>query len=131
MHDYVLSSFISDMQAYEDYIYFYNASNYGLLAHVENDSLKEIYKDRDFEIAANTSSNQPLFYIRRTNSVLLFDVENGSLSEIKLSVNNVYTIKTILCDNDSCFIVFCSDDSPDFAYLIEKEKIADYTFPCM
>ena len=131
LHDYVLSSFISDMQAYEDYIYFYNASNYGLLARAENDGIKEIYKERNFEIAPNTSSNQPLFYIRRTNLVLLFNVENGSLSEIELNVKNEYTIKTILCDNDSCFIVFGADDSPDFAYLIEKEKIADYTFPCM
>ena len=130
LHDYVLTSFLSDMQAYEDYIYFYNASNYGLLARVENDRLKEIYKNRNFEMAGNTSSDQPIFYIRRTNSIYIFDDKNGSLTEVTLSVKNGYTIKTILCDSDSCFIVFISDDSPDYAYLIEKDKIACYTFPC-
>ena len=130
MHDYVLTSFISDMQAYDDYIYFYNASNYGYLAHIENNNLKEVYKNRNFEIAVNSSISQPIFYIRRTNSVYIFDEKSGTVTETNLQVNNGYTIKTILCDSDSCFIVFSADDSPDYAYILEKEKMANYVFPC-
>ena len=128
-HDYVMTSFIADMQAFDDYIYIYNASNYGYLARIENNELVEIFKGRNFEISINHSSSQPIFYTRRSNQIYLLD-GGGQLNVIELEIANNYTIKSILVDSDSCFITCYADDSTDFAYLVNREAIDKISLPC-
>jgi hypothetical protein len=130
IHDYVLSNFISDMQTFDNYVYIYNASNKGYLAYVEDNTLKEVYKNTNFEMAINSDSNQPVFFIRRSNSVLQFDKKKEKLEEYNLQVKTGYNIKTILCDQKYFFIVFYADDMPDYAYLIPREDITNVIFSC-
>lgn len=129
MHDYVLTSFISDMQAFGNYIYIYNASNYGYLAKIENDELKEVYKGRNFEIATNVVSSPPLLYTRRTNTLYSID-SMGNIIETNLHVGNDYVLMTALVDDDSYFLVFFKDDAPTYAYFVNRNNIEHTLFPC-
>lgn len=118
------------MQTFDNYVYIYNASNKGYLAYVEDNTLKEVYKNTNFEMAINSDSNQPVFFIRRSNSVLQFDKKKEKLEEYNLQVKTGYNIKTILCDQKYFIIVFCADDMPDYAYLISREDITNVSFSC-
>ena len=129
MHDYVMTSFIADMQVFDDYIYIYNASNYGYLARIEDDKLEEMYKGRNFEISTNPFSSQPIFYTRRSNRVYLID-EYGKWETLELQISNNYTIKNILADNESCFIVCYADDLDDCAYFVDRKVIDKVQLPC-
>ena len=130
IHNYEMTSFISDMQAFGDYIYFYNASNYGYLAEIKNECLNELYSDRNFEIAVNSSDNHPVFFIRRSSKIFFFNEQDGTLEKCELKIKKDYSIKTVLCDKDFIFVVFYADDKPDFSYLVPKSEISNMYFSC-
>jgi len=53
IHDYVLTSQISDMQIFGDYLYIYNASNYGFLGQIVDGNLVEVLSERNLELSSS------------------------------------------------------------------------------
>ncbi|MBO7451471.1 MAG: hypothetical protein J6U54_13990 [Clostridiales bacterium] len=129
MHEFVLSSFVSDMDVFGDYIYFFNASMYGYLAKIENDELIEVFKGRDFALAKNVSSSAPLFYTRGTNKVYSLD-DDEKLSEIDLEVGNEHLIQTVFVSGELCYIIFYGEEINAYSYLVERECLENVKFPC-
>ena|GEM_PF-1305892 len=130
IHDYVLTSFIADMQLYGEYIYIYNASNYGFLGRIVNGKLHEVYRGRNFELSQSHSGDSPLFYTRRTNTVFTIDNENNSLNEYKMQLGEDYSIMTILSTDKTALIICYADDKADFAYLVNRGNISNVILPC-
>ena len=130
LQDYILTTFISDMQAFGDYVYFRNASNYGYLAHIEGGSLKEVYKNRFFEMAINSDTAQPVFFERSGKSIFIYDDEKEELIEYNLRVKDGYSIQSVLSDNEYIYIVFQSEDRSYCAYLVPRDDLSKVNFSC-
>ena len=86
-------------------------------------------KKLNFEISTNPFSSQPIFYTRRSNRVYLID-EYGKWETLELQIGNNYTIKNILADDESCFIVCYADDLDDCAYFVDRKVIDKVQLPC-
>ena len=129
IHDYILTSFISDMQAIDDYIYICNASNYGYLAKIEDGKIHTVFKGRNFELALDPSYANPIFYTRGENTLYLID-NSGRLSEHKIDIANDYAIQTVLSNANNLFIVCYADDKPNHAYLVDKNDIDIISLQC-
>lgn len=122
IHDYALTSLVSDMQVVGEFVYIYNASNNGFLGRINGDSLVEIYKSNDFCISSDVSGEWPLFFIRRSNTILQLN-ENGELSPIKLDVKNGYCIMAVYSYYDTCFLLLYRDDCPYIGYFVKKNSL--------
>lgn len=129
LHDYVLSNFVSDMDVYGEYIYFFNASMYGYLAKIDGDELKEVFKGRDFAIAKNIPSSAPLFYIRGTNNVYYLD-DSGELRKEELQIGNDQVLQTIFVYDDLCYVIFYGDEINAYSYIVSRESLGVVMFPC-
>lgn len=128
IHDYVMTSHISDMQVFGDYIYIYNASNYGFLGQILNDNLIGIMSERNFELSLSQSSESPLFYIRQSD--LYYTINESKLTEHKLQIGEDYSIMTMLSTNETVLVVCYADNKTDFAYLVNKENLKNAILPC-
>lgn len=129
IHDYVMTSFITDIQAFGDYIYIINASNYGFLGKIENGQFSEVFKGRNFTMAINQSIDMPIFYTRRSNSVYMIN-DSGKLQEQKIPIENGYSIMFMMTNEESCFAVCYADDKDEHGYIFAKKDIGDIILPC-
>lgn len=129
IHDYVMTSFIADIQAFGDYIYIINASNYGFLGKIENGKLIEIFRGRNFTMALNQSNDMPIFYTRRSNTIYTLN-SKGELQEQKISIANGYSLMFMMTNEKSCFTVCYEDNRKEYGYIFAKKDIRDITLPC-
>lgn len=129
IHDYVMTSFISDIQAFGDYIYITNASNYGFLGKIENGQFVEVFRGRNFTMALNQSNDVPIFYTRRSNSVYMLN-DKGELQEKKISISNDYSIMFMMTNENSCFVVCNADNKTEQGYIFKKKDIGNIALPC-
>lgn len=129
IHDYVMTSFITDIQAFGDYIYIINASNYGFLGKIENGQFIEVFKGRNFTMAVNQSSDMPFFYTRRSNTIYMFN-DKDELQEQKIPMENEYSVMFMMTNEESCFVVCYADDKSEHGYIFEKKDIGNITLPC-
>lgn len=128
IHDYVMTSHISDMQVFGNYIYIYNASNDGFLGKIRNDNLIEIMSGKNFELSLSQSSDSPLFYTRRSD--LYYTINENKLTEHKLQMGEDYSIMTMLSANETVLVVCYADNKKHFAYLVNKENLKNAILPC-
>lgn len=129
IQDYVLNSFLSDVQSFGDYIYFFNASNYGWLGKINKDKLVEVFKGRNFEISINHSTKPPIFYTRRSTNVYYFD-NGGNFIKKNIPVKNDYFIRCILTNDEFCFVDCYADDKKEHAYFFRRDAIDSVILPC-
>jgi hypothetical protein len=122
IHDYALTSLVSDMQVLGEYVYINNASNNGFLGRINEEVLQEIYRSNDFCISSDASSECPLFYIRRSNTIFLLNDE-GELSAVDLEIKNGYCLMAVFSYSDSCFLLLYRDDSPYIGYFMKRDKL--------
>ncbi|MBQ8398253.1 MAG: hypothetical protein IJX53_08695 [Clostridia bacterium] len=128
LHDYVMSSFISDMQVFGDYIYILNASNNGTLLRLEQGNLVEVYRGKNFECARNPLLTEPVFYTRRTKTI--FILKDNELRQYEMNIENDYVIKAMLIDKNSCAVICCSEKGEDIVYCVNKKVLDKVTLQC-
>ena len=129
IHNYVATSFIADMQIFGEYIYILNASNYCFIGKLEKKEMKEIYRNRDFEVAYGYRGNNPLFFER--NSRNLYELTEEGLRLFEISVNDdSKQILLCLADDKDCYVVCINTvDASKTAYVFERNKMGNIYIP--
>ena len=123
--NYLMSSFITDMVAFQDYIYLRNASSYAILLKNEGNDLREIYRGERFCIARSLDGSIPLFFTRRSNSI--YRIADGDvLEEIEIKISNERKIRTMYSSENSCY-VDCRGEDDIFAYTFNRDDLEHLT----
>lgn len=131
LRDYILSSRIQEIAIFGEYIYIYNTSNNGLLGKIVENNIEPIIKERNLELSMNqTSTNNPLFYVRRSNKCYLLDEETGNIDTLNLKIGNGYYIRCILTDEVNVLLVCSSEDKNDYMYYFKKDILGNISIPC-
>jgi hypothetical protein len=130
IREYTTTSHITEMQVFDEYIYIYNASNYGFLGRVYESEFNEIFRGRNFELSLNHVSTDPLFYERRSNLIYTLDKENGNMIENTMIIGDGYSIMNILSTDEILLISCYADDKEYYAYIVKRENIGSIELPC-
>jgi outer membrane protein assembly factor BamB len=134
IHDYVMTPFISYMQAFGGYIYIYNPSEYGFLGQIVGGDFVEVHKGHQFAMPLFShfdDSGEILFYTHRSNEYYVFNTANGQFTEkAQFQIGGEYTVLTILTTANKAFIECYADDVDDYVYLVDRDGLANIVLPC-
>ena len=121
VHDYIMSSRVNQLRVENDYVFMSNYSNRSILGRIENGEIIPILQQQELEIAGK--SDYLVLFTRGTNLILLLDLDTGVVNQISIPLDDDYSIKCVLSDNNKVLVVLKKDGDVDRVFLTDLEEL--------
>ena len=133
---YIEESRIGKMELIGNFVFFENYSNIGLVCKITNNNVIRILEEENLTLARSLEGNVTtceVFYIRRSNEVLLLDLDSGEMRSFALFLPNDENIQTILSNLEKVIVKAKKytdskkNDIAESVYLYEYSDFIDMT----
>lgn len=123
--EYLFTTGISEIRMMGDYIFITNTSNYSIVGKIVDNTIKPILMQRNLEISnyiSNSTLQENVFYVRKTNQFYILDIANDKLNEYSLDIKTNDIVRCVLTDKDNILIVLKSTNNIEkVLYLNRKD----------